>query len=743
MPNIFLIAFFAFLLTGIFLLSNGFKQYDFLRLTALFFLIGAASLAYYFFSVANTLQNACVWLRVGTIAIFLFLAAYSYFILILTKIKLRKKYLIFGGLPMLVLLIFISLNVFNHIGVEDNEQGLKTISRFVLAAIYAGVVLFYFAANAVLLFFWRKRAALKRHRFMANIILISLFLTVLFLTVEFLIVKNRIFGNQPLVNVFSGTILLAPLFYCLRFLNKGEVLAETEQLILFSLSTDLVFVIDTTGIVTKLNYSVVKNLGLSTEEIILKPFANLIRESEKERFYKLLSNKQAWEQEFTCLNVTNEKIPLNIRCNPVLDKYGDLAEFILVGCDKRLDVKIKQETGLNRELQYELLKAKEKASESDKLKSAFLSVVTHELRTPLNGILGFTELLRTELVGSEQFEIVDYIDKSGKRLLGTINSIIDLSLIETNKNEINKQPVNLKTLIQQKSNPYIPYAQSKNLFLDIQILNDKLMARTDERMLGHILSNLLDNAVKYTETGGITISLEVVKSNNRVKALIKVADTGIGIDKKDFSRIFEKFRQGSEGYNRAYEGMGIGLSICKTFVDLLDGELWLESETGKGSVFYLQLPAYLWNEATENAAVVEEDFTNLQGPGFRPCALIVEDNHSNRAFMKYLLLEYYEVDDTVSGVSALGLAQKNQYDMIFISLNPETQNIEIEAMKNIKALPGYQNVPVAAITTNIKKSEQEDLLLQGFSHHVSKPYTREILLAVAAEMLVAGNEESF
>jgi nitrogen-specific signal transduction histidine kinase/CheY-like chemotaxis protein len=742
LTNVFLVSFFASFVAGVYFLWVGFKRTPCRWLSVLYLLLATAALAHYFFSTATSIQQAGIAIRLSWSTFLLFPAAYLFFATFASNSAFSVKGYIMTGIPAAITLLIHAFNLNGHFSIATTGDAFTFRIAPMFLWVYSAVAAGYFILVAIFVLRWRNGQSLNREKSMANIFLLAIILSL------FYIVFDTIAFDQPRAGILSNTlflacgILTAVSTFGLIYFEKTEVPVVSEQLLLLSLTSDFVFFLDNDGNINKHNLSPAGNLGYPPDDIILKPMVDLIWHTEKAHFNSLMASKKPWECPFNCTTASNEKMPVFFRCSDLSDKYGDPAGCILTGQNQFTVKRLKQETALNRELQYELLKSKEKANESDKLKAAFLSIITHELRTPLNGILGFTELLKTDFEGSEHFEIIEHLDKSGKRLLGTINSIIDLSLIETNKSEINKQPVDLKDLVSEKTQPYIAYAQSKRLDFKIDFRDENLMARTDERMLGHVISNLLDNAVKYTEAGGITVSLQAVENKHRTKALIKVSDTGIGIDKKDFTKIFEKFRQGSEGYNRTYEGMGIGLSICKTIIEMLDGEIWVESESGKGSVFYLQIPAYFSDSRQAEDTEPEKDNTEAKTQQARPCALIVEENFSNRTFLKYLLLEAFEVDDAINGIRALEMAQKNQYDLIFFSLNPDTEAIETEAMKKIKKLPGYEKVPMAAVTTNLQKNEADDLFYRGFTHYIAKPYTRASVLETAGKMLKSAGSKN-
>lgn len=423
-------------------------------------------------------------------------------------------------------------------------------------------------------------------------------------------------------------------------------------------------------------------------------------------------------------------------CTPVHDNFKDRIGFILVGYNTSHEDKLRHEIEERREVEYELIKAREKAEESDKLKSSFLANLSHELRTPLNGILGFTEILRMELNNADLIEIIDFIDQSGNRLLGTFNSLIDLSLIETDKNEIDKSIVNISELLAQKASLYKNYASSKNLFMNINVESPQLRARTDPRLLGHVLNNLIDNAIKYTESGGITISLQKESINRRDFLKITVADTGIGIDEQHFSRIFESFSQISEGFNREYEGIGIGLNICRKLIKLLDGEIWVKSKLSEGASFFVRIPSFQEKTTADNKAITTA--SESHGPGTllaRPFVLVIEDERTNQEYMKYILSEFYEVDIAMNGHKASELAKKNSYDIMFIAVNLTTDTLGLHSLKEIRKTQHHQHIPVAAITANTLKKQHQWILRHGFTHYLTKPFSRNQLLMLAQTML--------
>lgn len=248
---------------------------------------------------------------------------------------------------------------------------------------------------------------------------------------------------------------------------------------------------------------------------------------------------------------------------------------------------VKEDITNRKMLIEELIAAKEKAEESNRLKTAFLANISHEIRTPINGVCGFAELLREEIQNETHKEYIDIITKSANRLLNTVNDIVDVAKIETGQQEVYIELFDLNNLLKE-----VYTIHNKHSKIDVRILLEKnktLMINSDKIKIYQIVNNLIVNSLKFTPKG--TIQLGYFLNNGEVTIFVK--DTGIGIEEKYHKKIFDRFVQVESGYSRKFEGTGLGLSIVKHFVDLLGGKIWLESELGKGSCFYVSLPDIL------------------------------------------------------------------------------------------------------------------------------------------------------
>ncbi len=249
--------------------------------------------------------------------------------------------------------------------------------------------------------------------------------------------------------------------------------------------------------------------------------------------------------------------------------------------------------GLVKERTAELVVAKDRAEESDRLKSAFLAVMSHELRTPLNSIIGFTGIVLQGLAGplsEEQAKQLGMVQGSARHLLELINDVLDISKIEAGEVEIDPKAFDVREAIEKAAQKVGLSAEKKGLALTVDVAPEVGRITSDRRRFEQIVVNLVNNAVKFTEKGEVRV--ECCLSEDRLVTCVK--DTGIGIKPEDLGKLFEAFRQLGDGLSRPQEGTGLGLSICKKLVALLGGGIRVESKPGEGSVFTFTLPK-LWS----------------------------------------------------------------------------------------------------------------------------------------------------
>ncbi len=302
---------------------------------------------------------------------------------------------------------------------------------------------------------------------------------------------------------------------------------------------------------------------------IVENYENLILTKNKERLYISWYNTHLHSDSNEITGVAC--IGVNITNNKVYET--------------KLEEKNKEYEQINRKL----IEAKEKAEESDRLKSAFLANMSHEIRTPMNGILGFSNLLQEpNLSGKKQQKYIQLIEKSGARMLNLINDIIDISKIESGQMSLSISKIDVNDNLDYTYNLFKPEAEMKELKLSLKskLLSNETTILTDKEKIFAILTNLVKNAIKYTDEGTIEFGCE--KKSGYLEFFVK--DTGIGISKDKQKAIFERFVQADIEDKMARQGAGLGLSISKAYVELLGGKIWVESEKGIGSTFYFTLP---------------------------------------------------------------------------------------------------------------------------------------------------------
>ncbi len=397
-----------------------------------------------------------------------------------------------------------------------------------------------------------------------------------------------------------------------------------------------------------------------------------------------------------------------------------------------LEDKVKERTIELEKTNVELISAKEQAEEMNKLKSIFLANMSHELRTPLISILGFAELLQLELLNAEQLELVDQVLKGGRRLNLTLNSILEWSKLESEKLSLKLSPFNLSQEIQKNIALYLPMANLKKLFIRSEFCDPNLIATIDTGLFDKAFFQLIHNAIKFTDKGGIIVALNQIKKEEVVWAVIQITDTGIGIPKENLDKIFVEFRQSSEGPSRSYEGSGLGLSIAKKMIELMNGKIEIESEIGKGSTFSIWLPAVL-DEKALNLKIEEKRKTIEVNPAIRktdlaPIVLLVEDNQSNRMLVNRMLGKDFRVQEAEDGFTGIALASQNLFNLILMDINLGYGISGIETMQGIRKIPGYFKVPIIAVTAYAMFGDKERLLKEGFDDYIQKPFTKEELI---------------
>ena len=363
-----------------------------------------------------------------------------------------------------------------------------------------------------------------------------------------------------------------------------------------------------------------------------------------------------------------------------------------------------------------LRKAEEKAKENEALKSAFLSNMSHEIRTPLNAILGFSSLLNRENISIEQRKkYVDLIQLGGSRLLRILTDVADMSKLDTKQFSLIYDSCNLNTLIRNLVAQFKLTADQVQNHMDVDFgLGDsESELLTDETRLMQIFSNLIVNALRYTKNGTITIGY--VLEGDTLQLFVK--DTGIGIAKKHHKTIFDRFVQVK---NSNCSGTGLGLSIIKEIIELMAGEIWVESAKGQGAEFYFNLPYLKGLNANINLAKgVKKDVKKEN-----PTILIAEDEHINFLYLEALFEDLpFNILHAKNGLEAVKMATKHpNISMIFMDLRMPKKN-GAQAVKDIRKTKS--KIPIIALTAYAMEDDNKKLLNEGFDALLTKPFSKD------------------
>ncbi|MBS4001367.1 MAG: response regulator [Desulfobulbaceae bacterium] len=387
--------------------------------------------------------------------------------------------------------------------------------------------------------------------------------------------------------------------------------------------------------------------------------------------------------------------------------------------ERELQFKNEEYEVINEELRLtnnELILAKEKAEESDRLKSAFLANMSHEIRTPMNGILGFTNLiLEPDLSSEEKEEFINLVQKSGQRMLNTVNDIIEISKIEAGLVNLIEKKTDINDRVEDLTNFFRIEAEKKglNLIFD-KLFNSEIIILTDQNKFDSILSNLIKNAIKYTDTGTINVGCR----QKGIEIEFYVKDTGIGIPTHRQKAVFNRFEQADIADKRVFEGSGLGLAIATSYVEMLGGKIWLESEEGIGSTFYFTLPykAELKKEANVQQLTIldKTDFVR------KLKVLIAEDDYVSEIFLSKTIKKYCkEILNARTGFEAIELCRQNK-DVDLVLMDIKMPGMDgYEATRKIREY--NKDVVIIAQTAYGLSGDREKAIQAGCNDYISKP----------------------
>ena len=377
--------------------------------------------------------------------------------------------------------------------------------------------------------------------------------------------------------------------------------------------------------------------------------------------------------------------------------------------------------------------AKEKAEEVARLKSTFLANMSHEIRTPLTTVIGYAGVLAEE-ASDKHREFAQFIRNSGERLMETLNSVLSMAQLEASGVEIQLDVLDVTEEAREITSLFKPLADEKALSLRFQAPPDTkapLVAHLDRGALSSILQNLIGNAIKFTEEGGITVRV----SHDADEVHLHVADTGIGIDPDFVPHLFDEFVQESTGVRRSHEGSGLGLAITQRLADLMNGRIAVETTKGEGTEFTVSFPRAEPVPEDEPDAVLDPPApAPTDGTEPMPRLLLVEDNAETASLMEELLHARYAVTAVSSGEAALREAQEHAFDMVLLDINLGGGPSGADVLRRLRAQPAYADVPIAAVTAYALPGDRDRLLNMGFDAYLDKPFAPEDLAMLMQQL---------
>jgi PAS domain S-box-containing protein len=454
--------------------------------------------------------------------------------------------------------------------------------------------------------------------------------------------------------------------------------------------------------------------GKTPEEIYEPGMARLVRELDQEVVSKgkLIQREIAIPNTDPLILMLATKFPIN----------NDEGEIIGVGT---ISIDISE----RKQIEQDLIDAKETADIANRVKSEFLAAMSHEIRTPMAGVIGMSNLLLDTDLSPQQLHWATSIKSSGNNLMSILNEILDQSKLEAGKLEISPTDVYLSSFVHDNINLFGPSIISKGLILDVK-LNDNLpeAVHADSTRIGQVLSNFLSNALKFTSTGRIEVSVKPEPNEqNEFQIRFTVTDSGIGLTDEEVNRLFTAFTQADSSTSRTYGGTGLGLSISKQLVELMGGQIGVDSTKGIGSAFWFTVccqPAKQAVVATDRRVALDRFLVS------RPLSILVaEDNEVNQYLIRAILNKLnHSVEIAKDGLCAIELLNSGDFDLILMDIRMPIMD-GFEATASIRATEGLKsNIPIIALTADIVAGNINEYTSVGMNNVCGKPIDLPALL---------------
>jgi PAS domain S-box-containing protein len=491
---------------------------------------------------------------------------------------------------------------------------------------------------------------------------------------------------------------------------------------------DAIMTTDPAGIITDVNKQMEALTGCTRDELIGAPFKNHFTDPERAEaaIKRVLSEQKVTDYELTARARDGKETVVSYNATTFYDRDRTLQGVFAAARDvterKRVEVELQQ--------------AKAAAESASRTKSDFLASMSHEIRTPMNAIIGIADLLAKTVLSPEQDKYVQIFRRAGDNLLYLINDILDLSKVEAEQLELERTGFSLKDLLEKVTEMLAGRAHEKGLALVCEIAPEVPGDRVgDPTRLRQVLLNLVGNAIKFTESGEVTLRVAPDENAALPGALrFTISDTGIGIPGEKLGAVFERFTQADSSTTRKHGGSGLGLTISKRLVELMGGRIWVESEVGKGSVFSFAVPLEIWRRATQQAAVLVG--TDPEPPLRALQILVVEDSPDNRTITVAFLKDTpYQVEIAENGALAYEKFIAGHYDLVLM----DRQMPVMDGLTATRAIRQWEQAnhrpptPIIALTASALKGDQEKCVAAGCTGYLTKPIKQQVLLQAIKE----------
>ena len=493
-------------------------------------------------------------------------------------------------------------------------------------------------------------------------------------------------------------------------------------------NVDALITTDPAGIITDVNKQMEALTECTRDELIGSPFKDFFTEPERAAagIRLVLADKKVTDYELTARARDGRKTVVSYNATTFYDRGRNLQGVFAAARD----------ITERKLVEAELKQARAAAESASSTKSDFLASMSHEIRTPMNSIMGIADLLAKTTLTAEQAKYVGIFQRSGENLLNLINDILDLSKVEASQLEIERTGFSLQEQLDKVAEMVAPRATEKALKLTISAAPDiPVYLVGDPARLCQILLNLLGNAIKFTEAGSVTLTVTAQPGIESASILqFAVSDTGIGIPVEKLQHVFERFTQADTSMTRRFGGSGLGLTICRQLVQLMGGQIWVESEPGRGSIFSFELPFDQWRKADNQIAPQVDISSDQPLPALR--VLLAEDSPDNRTIiLAYLEHTPFVIEIAESGTAACAMFEAGKFDLVLM----DRQMPLMDGLTATRAIRAWEEAhrrvptPIIALTASALKGDRELCLAAGCTAFLTKPIKQSILLQAIME----------